>query len=96
MATAFPGFQVVDAGANMVRQRTLILLRWMAIAGQVAAILVASQVYGLQLPLGPLCAGGGLSVLANLVLIMLFPENRRLSEIEAFLRFSSIWGSLPS
>ncbi len=85
MATAFPGFQGTDVGANMVRQRTLILLRWMAIAGQVAAILVASQVYGLQLPLGLCALAVGLSVLANLVLIMLFPENRRLSEAEAFL-----------
>jgi two-component system sensor histidine kinase RegB len=85
MATAFPGFQVVDAGANMVRLRTLILLRWMAIAGQVAAILVASQVYGLQLPLGLCALAVGLSVLANLVLIMLFPQTRRLSETGAFL-----------
>lgn len=85
MTMTFPGFPVTDVGAHMVRQRTLILLRWMAIAGQVAAILVASQVYGLQLPLGLCALAVGLSVVANLVLIMLFPETRRLSEAEAFL-----------
>ncbi|HLQ19421.1 MAG TPA: ActS/PrrB/RegB family redox-sensitive histidine kinase, partial [Tabrizicola sp.] len=85
MASASPGFQVTDVGANMVRQRTLILLRWMAIAGQVAAILVASQVYDLKLPLGLCALAVGLSVLANLALVMLFPENRRLTEGEAFL-----------
>ena len=85
MVTGSPGFQVGDDGTNMVRLRTLILLRWMAIAGQVAAILVASQAYGLQLPLGLCALAVGLSVLANLLLVMLFPENRRLSEGEAFL-----------
>lgn len=84
MASALPAVPVPDVGANMVRQRTLILLRWMAIAGQVAAILVASQVYGLQLPLGLCALAVGCSVLANLALVMLFPENRRLSEVEAF------------
>ena len=85
MLTATPGFQAHDAGANMVRLRTLILVRWMAITGQVAAILVASQAYGLQLPLGLCALAVGLSVLANLLLVGLFPENRRLSETEAFL-----------
>lgn len=84
MATALPGFPLADDGANMVRQRTLILLRWMAIAGQIAAILVASQVYGLQLPLGLCALAVGASVLANLALVMLFPETRRLTETEAF------------
>lgn len=85
MVIGTTGFQPRDVGANMVRLRTLILLRWMAIAGQVAAILVASQAYGLQLPLGLCALAIGLSVLANLLLVMLFPENRRLSEAEAFL-----------
>jgi len=84
MATAAPGMMAREAGANWVRLRTLILLRWMAILGQVAAILVASQLYGLDLPLGLCALAVGLSVLANLFLVMLFPENRRLTESEAF------------
>lgn len=85
MVIAAAGFQTHDAGANMVRLRTLILLRWMAVVGQIAAILVASQIHGLQLPLGLCALAVGLSVLANLLLVMLLPENRRLSEAEAFL-----------
>ncbi len=90
MVTGLPGIQAREAGANeaganMVRLRTLILLRWMAIAGQVAAILVASQAYALQLPLGLCALAVGASVLLNLLMVMVFPENRRLSEAEAFL-----------
>lgn len=85
MVIAIPGFQTREEAANLVRLRTLILLRWMAIAGQVAAILVASQAYGLQPPIGPCALAIGASVLVNLLLVMVFPENRRLSEAEAFL-----------
>ncbi|MBL9048182.1 MAG: sensor histidine kinase, partial [Tabrizicola sp.] len=74
-----------EAGANWVRQRTLILLRWTAIAGQVGATLVASQLYGLDLPLGLCALAIGLSVFLNLTLVTLFPENRRLNETETFL-----------
>ncbi|MBA3911223.1 MAG: two-component sensor histidine kinase [Rhodobacter sp.] len=73
-----------DSRSDLVRLRTLILLRWMAIAGQLAAILVADQVYGLQLPLGLSYLAVGASVLANLFSITLFPENKRLNEVEAF------------
>jgi two-component system sensor histidine kinase RegB len=85
MAIVDTGFHVQESRANWVRLRTLIVLRWTAIAGQVAAILVASQVYGLDLPLGLCAMAVGLSILANLFLVMLFPENKRLSETGAFL-----------
>jgi two-component system sensor histidine kinase RegB len=57
----------------------------MAIAGQVGALLVASQIYDLDLPLELSALVVGLSVLVNLLLVTLFPENRRLTEVEAFL-----------
>ena len=69
---------------DWVRLRTLILLRWMAIAGQLAAIAVADRVYGMDLPLGACYLTVGALVLANLFSITLFPENRRLNEVEAF------------
>ena len=72
------------AQSDRVRMRTLILLRWMAIAGQLAAILVADRAYGLQLPLALCYMAVGASVLANLFSITLFPENRRLDEVESF------------
>ncbi|MDM7931792.1 sensor histidine kinase RegB [Tabrizicola sp.] len=69
---------------DWVRLRTLILLRWMAIAGQLAAILVADRVYGLQLPLSLCYLAVAVSIIANLFSITLFPENKRLNEAEAF------------
>lgn len=67
---------------DWVRLRTLIFLRWIAIAGQSAAVLVAWSLYDIALDL-PLClAAIGASVVANLAAIFVFPENRRLSQAE--------------
>jgi two-component system sensor histidine kinase RegB len=68
-----------------LRLRTLIVLRWMAIAGQLAAITVAYFYLGLRLPIGLCCLVVGASVIANLVSTFVFPENRRLSDLEAML-----------
>ncbi|WP_441862057.1 sensor histidine kinase RegB [Phaeovulum sp. W22_SRMD_FR3] len=69
--------------SEWVRMRTLILLRWAAITGQLAAIIVAVTRYDIMLDL-PLClAVVGAAIAANLVSIFLFPENRRLTENEA-------------
>lgn len=73
------------AGQNRLRLRTLIVLRWMAIAGQLAAVVVAYFYFGLQLPIGLCCLVIGAAVIANLVSTFVFPENRRLSDIEAML-----------
>lgn len=70
---------------NWLRLRTLILLRWMAIFGQLMAIAVASLRLGFQLPIGLCIAAVGLSVIANLIAIFIFPRNRRLNESEALL-----------
>jgi two-component system sensor histidine kinase RegB len=82
-----PGFGLLsrDTRSDWVRLRTLILLRWMAIAGQIAAITVADRYYGIQLPLGLAYLAVGASVIANLISIFVYPENKRLSELEAML-----------
>lgn len=69
--------------SNWVRLRTLVLLRWFAIAGQIAAILVAVAVYQLQFEVGPSIIAIVASVAANLYFTALYPENKRLSEREA-------------
>jgi two-component system sensor histidine kinase RegB len=71
--------------ANWIRLRSLILLRWFAIAGQLTAITVAQQLYGLQLELGLCYLAVGASVIANLVAIFVFPENKRLTETQNML-----------
>jgi two-component system, sensor histidine kinase RegB len=70
---------------DWVRLRTLIMLRWMAIAGQLLAIVVADRFFGLQLPLGLCYFAVGVSGIANLIATYVFPENKRLSEREALL-----------
>lgn len=60
----------------------MILLRWVAITGQLTAITVGTLVYGLQLELGLCYLAIGASVIANLSATLLFPENKRLTEQE--------------
>lgn len=60
----------------------MILLRWVAIVGQLTAITVAQRMYSLQLELGLCYLVVGISVIGNLVAIFVFPENKRLSESE--------------
>lgn len=74
-----------DTRSNWVRLRTLIVLRWMAIAGQLAAITVAVQFFGLRLNLGLCYVVISASIIANLLAIFLYPQNKRLSEYEATL-----------
>lgn len=71
--------------SNWVRLRTLVTLRWFAAAGQLAAVIVAINVYGLQIEAGYAAIVIGGSVLANLICSFVYPENKRLSEREASL-----------
>lgn len=85
MVTISPSLLPQDDRSHWVRLRTLILLRWMAVAGQLAAILVADHLYGFDLPLVACYLAVGVSVMVNLFAIELLPENRRLTETEVFL-----------
>ncbi|WP_420861769.1 sensor histidine kinase RegB [Algirhabdus cladophorae] len=76
------------ARADWIRLRTLILLRWVAIAGQVVAINVAILVYDLQLELGLCFAAISASIIANFFSIFVYPENKRLTESEAVVMIS--------
>lgn len=71
--------------SNWIRLRTMILLRWVAIVGQLVALSVAQLMYGLQLELGLCYLAVGISVIGNLISIFVFPENKRLAESENML-----------
>jgi len=71
--------------SNWVRLRTLVRLRWVAIAGQIIAVIVAAGAFGIQLQLGLVAMTIGASILANLFSTFLNPENQRLSERQAGL-----------
>jgi two-component system sensor histidine kinase RegB len=83
MTSAPLGLFAEPPETGQVRLRTLILLRWLAIAGQVVAIAVAAWHYRIDLPLGLCFLAVGAAVIANLISIFLFPESRRLAEPEA-------------
>ena len=77
------GFFGLSQSSTWIRLRTLILLRWIAIAGQVAAILAAVVWLDLDLPLGAVAVVVGLSVVANLVILTILPASYRLRTAEA-------------
>ena len=66
-----------------IRLRTMIFIRWVAVTGQLAAIIIAFQYFELALDLSLCVFAVGLSALANIVASLFFPESKRLSELES-------------
>ncbi|HEY0276452.1 MAG TPA: sensor histidine kinase, partial [Paenirhodobacter sp.] len=67
---------------DWIRLRTLIFLRWGAIIGQTAAVFAAWWFYNIALDMTLCLTVIGVSVLANLAARFVFPESRRLSQVE--------------
>lgn len=63
--------------------RTLILLRWMAVVGQLIAILAAKVMFGFQLPIGLCLLAISAAMSANLILSAVYPPTKRMSELES-------------
>lgn len=82
MAQPDLGLMAGQDRSNWIRLRTLILLRWVAIIGQLIALTVAERVFALQLDLGLCYLVVAVSVIGNLIAIFIFPENKRLSETQ--------------
>ena len=66
-----------------VRLRTLVIIRWLAIAGQVSALLLLHLVIGYSLPIIPAVIVVGLSVALNIAVSIRYPISHRLSDSEA-------------
>ena len=79
------GFAPRIARTNWIRLRTLIVLRWVAIFGQLGAITVAGRLFDLHLNLGLCFLVIGVSITANLIAVFVFPENTRLTERQVAL-----------
>ncbi|MDP2087690.1 MAG: ActS/PrrB/RegB family redox-sensitive histidine kinase [Gemmobacter sp.] len=77
------GFLGLPQSSTWIRLRTLILLRWIAVAGQLGAILAAVIWLDLALPLGAVAVVVGLPVIANLVFLTILPASHRLRTYEA-------------
>lgn len=65
-----------QARSTWIKLRTMILLRWVAIFGQLAAVTTAQGFFGLQLEASLCYMTIGLSAIGNLVATFLFPENQ--------------------
>lgn len=75
----------VERRSDWVRLRTLVALRWIAILGQIASIMVAILLFKLHLEIGAFAVIIGASVILNIVASFVYPENTRLSERGATL-----------
>jgi len=88
-ATLFPfmesggGRNYAESVSGRLRRSTLVLLRWMAIAGQTMAILLVTYGLGYQLPLLACLSMIGLSLVVNLVVTFSLPLDRRVADMEA-------------
>lgn len=69
--------------AGRIRLQTLILLRWLAVGGQAAAVLFTALVLGFELPLELCLAAVAASAWLNIILTLRYPAPRRLGEMEA-------------
>ncbi|MBC7738665.1 MAG: ActS/PrrB/RegB family redox-sensitive histidine kinase [Candidatus Saccharibacteria bacterium] len=69
--------------ADFVPLRTLTNLRWMAIVGQTVALTVAPIYFDIDLPWGLCAAAVGISIIANVIFMTVFPSTKRLAENEA-------------
>lgn len=76
-----------DIAKNMaplrIRLRTLVNLRWLAVAGQAAAVIFVSFGLGFTMPLYPVLAAIAASGWLNVVLTLRYPASKRLTGREA-------------
>ncbi len=76
-------FAVIPAARGRVRLRTLSNLRWLAIAGQSAALFVVQFGLNYRLPLALCLIAIAMSMLLNVVLALRYPATHRLTNREA-------------
>lgn len=77
------GMLGLPRAGTWVRLRTLILLRWIAVAGQSAALAAGVLWLDLALPVGACAVVVGLSAIANLIFLSVLPASYRLRPSEA-------------
>ena len=78
-----PGADFAPGAGDSVRLRTLTMIRWFAIAGQAAALMVVHFGFGYPLPLVPALAVVGASLLLNIVVMAIRPTPLRLGGFAA-------------
>jgi two-component system sensor histidine kinase RegB len=81
-AVRIEALRSVGAAFGRTRLRTLVSLRWMAIAGQAAAVLFVQYGLGFDLPLAACLAAVGASAWLNVALMAVFPSQHLSSPAE--------------
>src|SRR6185312_10291952 len=76
-------FVAAGAERGRVRLRTLSNLRWLAVAGQSAALFLVYFAFGYTLPLGYCAIAIAISAVLNIVLAIRYPASHRLANREA-------------
>ena len=74
-----------EARSDWIRLRTLVILRWLAIAGQTGAVIAAVYYLELAIPLRACLIVITAAILFNISATLILPANKRLSEREAML-----------
>ncbi|KAB7614623.1 ActS/PrrB/RegB family redox-sensitive histidine kinase [Amylibacter sp. SFDW26] len=74
-----------EARSDWIRLRTLVILRWLAIAGQTGAVVAAVYYLELAIPFRACLIVITAAVLFNISATLILPANKRLSEREAML-----------
>ena len=69
-------------GGAWIRLRTLILLRWWAIVGQISTLIVVERAMDIEIETGLCYLVIGAAIVSNLVASTVFPATKRLSEKE--------------
>lgn len=84
----------IAAAYGRLRLRTFIALRWLAVAGQIGAILVVYFGFGFSLPLGWCLGAVGASAALNLFILWAAPAQRLARQWEAALQLAFDIGQL--
>ncbi len=77
-----------EDASGRVRLQTLVVLRWLAIAGQLVAVLAVNLVFGYPLPLGFCLAAIAASAWLNVLLTLRYSASVRIPEWQAALYFA--------
>jgi two-component system sensor histidine kinase RegB len=88
------GMDAMALAAPAVRLRVQTALRWMAIAGQAAAVAIIYLGFGFDLPLAETLFVIGLAMALNIALLALFPANHMLTQRQTALFLAYDMGQL--
>ena len=77
--------EILDPGRRVdwVPLRTFVVLRWIAVIGQLSALVIALMLFRVEFQAGLAVIAVGALAMANIVALFVHPENKRLTECEA-------------